>query len=1475
MDIYFTSSVLIGYDVIKALKEMISDELKLRGFACDVNIVEKYNLSDQYSPVNLWQTYKPSIIKELAETNHLVSSCIENADITFNDNVMHIIIENQLIYHKKEEEIVNYIISIFRDRCNIPIEIEIEYEKEKLSDREEQLRKEKQYEISRILSQTIKSDSNTDAQSNNSNDGTNNFKANNKTLDVETRNNEENNNIQRKKQTKSKSSTYNRTYNKNNYKSKYKNKSLPDDPNLIYGYNFDDEVVKVSEIESMKGYVTLDGQIFSVADKELRNGKILLTFNITDFTDSVTAKMFLSPEEYAELKDKIVNGKFIRLKGSLGIDDFSGELIVRYVSGIKLSEDKREPRMDLSMEKRVELHMHTNMSENDAITPVETLIDTAMRWGMKSMAITDHGVVNAFTNAFHYIRDNELDFKIIYGMEGYIVDDKQHIVFGNSKQSLNDTFVVFDLETTGLNSIKNQIIEIGAVKIHNGEVVDKFSEFVNPMIPIPYEVTNLTSITDKDVQNAESIDKVLPRFLEFVSDSVLVAHNAGFDMGFIKQKALDIGTRVENTCIDTMVLARTLLPTLRKVTLDSVCKELNISLENHHRAVDDANATAEMFVNFIPRLRDKNINNVNDINNIGLKDDESVRRLRRHHIVLLAQNEIGRINLYRLISMSNLRFYNRRPQIPKSKLIEHREGLIIGSACEAGELFEAVMNNAGDERITELCNFYDYYEIQPLGNNHFMFDSDKYPNVHNENDLININKKIVELGEKFKKLVVATCDVHFLDPEDKLYRNIILDALKFDDADNQPPLYFRTTNEMLDEFSYLGESKCREVVITNTNKISDMIEKIEPVRPDKCPPVIENSDQDLRDICYAKAKSMYGENLPAVVKDRLDTELDSIINNGYSVMYIIAQKLVKYSVDNGYQVGSRGSVGSSLAATMAGITEVNPLGPHYRCPKCQFSDFDSSIVKKYEAENSCGMDMPDMVCPNCGTPLIKDGFNIPFETFLGFKGDKEPDIDLNFSSEFQSKAHKYTEVIFGKGQTFKAGTVGTIKDKTAYGYVKSFYEKREKRKRPAEIDRIKNGLVGIKRTSGQHPGGIIVLPHGEEIDTFTPIQHPANDFNSDIITTHFDYHSIDHNLLKLDILGHDDPTMIKYLEDYSGVKIDDIPLEDPKALSLFTSTEALGITPDDIHGCKLGCLGIPEFGTENTINMLVEIKPKTLTDLVRISGLSHGEDVWNNNAQDLIKENVADIASVISTRDDIMVYLINHGVDSAAAFDIMEKVRKGKVAKGKVSNWSEMRDVMLENNVPEWYVDSCEKIKYMFPKAHAAAYVMMGIRIAWYKINYPLAYYAAYFGIRAKNFNYDMMCHGLDHVRSEYDRLSKLIETKQITAAEEGSFKTLKLVEEMYARGFEFVPIDLYKAKASKFTIIGNKIMPSFNTIESLGETVAEAMEREAKISKFISQDDIAKRTGAVSKVIEYMESEGIISGLSKSNQISMFDAMQ
>ena len=1268
-----------------------------------------------------------------------------------------------------------------------------------------------------------------------------------------------------------------------------------DDPDVFIGRDVEGQLLEISSINDGIGEVVIHGQIMNTEERELRNGKIILTGYITDFTDTIGFKMFCSPEDMEVYREEIQKGQFYRMKGLAEFDSYAKEVMICRVLGMKHIQDFRVPRMDTYPEKRVELHMHTKMSEMDSVVDIETIVKRASDWGHPAIAITDHGVVQAFPIANH-TKGLRKDFKIIYGVEGYFVDDLKDLVKNSRNQNIDSEYVVFDIETTGLSKKHNKIIEIGAVKVKDGEVIDTFSEFINPGVPIPYQIEQLTSINDDMVKDAPMSDVIVPKFVEFCGDDIVVAHNASFDTGFVRKNAEELGLKFDNTVLDTMTLSHILLPELGKFTLDRVCKELKIVNAHHHRAIDDAEATSKVFFKLMDMMKDKGVKTMDDLNVLGSTSPDAIKKARTYHGIILAKNEIGRVNLYRLISESHLTYFARRPRMPMSLINKYREGLLIGSACEAGELFRAIVDDAPDEEIVRLVNWFDYLEIQPLGNNEFMTRDVKDPKTMD--DLIGYNKRIVELGEMFNKPVVATCDVHFLNPEDYIYRAIIMKSKGFDDADMQPPLYFRTTEEMLAEFQYLGSDKAKEVVITNTNLIADMIERIEPVRPDKAPPIIENSDQTLTDICYTKAHEIYGPDLPPQVQERLDRELHSIISNGFAVMYIIAQKLVWDSNDHGYLVGSRGSVGSSFVATMAGITEVNPLSAHYICPKCHFVDFDSELVKSYSGMSGC--DMPDRDCPKCGTPLIKEGHDIPFETFLGFNGDKEPDIDLNFSGEYQSKAHAYTEVLFGKGKAFKAGTVGGVAEKTAFGYVYNYFKDHAKEKleeeakasgmsekeikkyaeenavvtkRRCEMERLALGCTGVRRTTGQHPGGMIVLPRHEEIYSFTPIQHPANDVNSDIITSHFEYHSIDHNLLKLDILGHDDPTMIRRLEDLTGLDATKIRLDDKDVMELFHSTKSLGITPEDINGIPLGSLGVPEFGTDFAMQMLIDAKPTCFSDLVRIAGLAHGTDVWLGNAQELIKSGKCTISTAICCRDDIMVYLIHMGLDAGLAFNIMEKVRKGIVAKGKCDKWDDWKAEMAAHGVPDWYVWSCQKIKYMFPKAHAAAYVMMAWRIAWFKVNYPLEYYTAFFSIRADDFSYEMMCFGKERVLYFINEISKVDKSKR-SAKDEGKLKDLKIVLEMYARGYDFVPIDIYKAKADRFQIIDGKIMPSFASIEGMGEKAAQQLYDAAQKGPFLSKEEINERAKIGKGTIEKMSELGILDGMPETNQLSLFDFM-
>ncbi|MCU6730111.1 DNA polymerase III polC-type [uncultured Coprococcus sp.] len=1463
------SKHLISRPKIVQVEDIICGHL-FRGRGYKVIIDDRYELSSQYNTRTLTEVYKDSILYDVEKISHVGYRLLKRAEWYYSDDIITLAMEDSKLSKSHSIGIKKYLEETYKKRFGMDIKVGFDYtesDKEMLRRANEQKMK---LEIEAILSNVHE-----DAD----------LTLDGKSVDKKKLVGEGKKDAPAEKKAPAQDEKPKETF------AARRKKYTSNDPDVFYGRDCEGELVKISTLVDGIGEVCIHGQLIKMEEKVLRNGKTLFICNITDFEDTIAFKIFASEDDVPVYKDELKEGSFYRLKGVPLYDTFSKELNIASVRGIKHIPDFRVPRVDTSLEKRVELHMHTVMSEMDSVVDIEKIVKRANDWGHPAIAITDHGVAQAFPIAAH-AKGMKDGFKLIFGCEGYFVDDLKNLVINPKGQDLNTEYIVFDIETTGLSQKKNKIIEIGAVKVKDGEEIDRFSEFINPEEPIPYSIEQLTSITDEMVMHAPTVDVILPKFLEFCGDDIVVAHNAAFDTGFIKKNAKDLGMKFDNTIMDTMTLSHVLLPELGKFTLDRVCKALNVKNEHHHRAVDDANATAKIFVKLYEMLVERGVKTVEDVNELGSESDDTIKKGRTYHGIILAKNEIGRVNLYRLISEAHVRYFNRRPRMPMSMINKYREGLILGSACEAGELFRAVVDDAPDEEIARLVNFFDYLEIQPIGNNEFM--TRKKENPCTIEDLQNYNKRIVELGRLFNKPVVATCDVHFLDPEDSIYRAIIMKSKGFEDAVNQPPLYFRTTEEMLAEFEYLGSEKAREVVITNTNLIADMVEYMDPVRPDKAPPIIENSDETLTNICYEKAHKIYGPDLPEVVVERLERELHSIISNGFAVMYIIAQKLVWDSNDHGYLVGSRGSVGSSFVATMAGITEVNPLSAHYICPECHFVDFDSELVKSYSGMSGC--DMPDRDCPRCGHPLIKEGHDIPFETFLGFKGDKEPDIDLNFSGEYQSCAHAYTEVLFGKGKAFRAGTVTTVADKTAYGYVYNYFkdlakdearaeatamgdltqkeiekyvdEKAIVTKRSCEMERLAIGCTGVKRSTGQHPGGMIVLPRHEEIYSFTPIQKPANDMTTDVVTSHFEYHSIDHNLLKLDILGHDDPTMIRRLEDLTGLDATTIRLDDPDVMALFHGTESLHITPEDINGIPLGSLGVPEFGTDFAMQMLIDANPQNFSDLVRIAGLAHGTDVWLGNAQELIKSGQCTISTAICCRDDIMVYLIHMGLESGTAFQIMENVRKGNVAKGKCAKWEEWKEDMKAHGVPDWYIWSCQKIKYMFPKAHAAAYVMMAWRIAYFKVNYPLQYYAAFFSIRASAFSYEMMCFGKEKVLYHINMIQSIDKNKR-TAKDEDKLKDLKLVLEMYARGFEFMPIDIYVADDIRFQVIDGKIMPSLASIEGMGEKAAKQLKDAAGKGRFISKEDLQAHSKIGKSAIDKLSELGILDGMPDTNQLT------
>lgn len=1242
---------------------------------------------------------------------------------------------------------------------------------------------------------------------------------------------------------------------------------------LIFGKLIQDPIVSVNEAIAAYDMVTIQGEVFFTDNKDIHSKKtgkdyVKIAFDMTDRTNSVRVSKFLAADKAGDTASKIKKGLYCTVQGKMVYDTFAKEMVLEPTGIVKAKKPERRDTYEGM--KRVELHLHTNMSAMDGMSSTASLLCRAAKWGHRAMAITDHGVAQAFPEALHAQEGKQKDIigdmKIIYGIEAYYINDENSIsvVRGRSAEPLDGTFIVFDLETTGLNPASEEITEIAAVRVVEGEIRDSFQTYVNPHKPIPPEITELTGISDETVADAPDLDKAVPEFLAWAGEGQypLVAHNAGFDMGFLRTACQRLGIEREFTSIDTLEMSRLMLPHMHKFKLNILAKELQVGPFEHHRASEDAAVLGRIYVKLLKRLREEmhavTTADINPVLAATTDRKNKLKNLPRYHFIILVKNQAGLRNLYQLISKSFLEYYNKRPIMPRSELIRHREGLIFGSACEAGEVFRALTKGEPWEEIKRLASFYDYLEIQPIGNNNFMIAKGM---AKDEEQLRDWNRDILRLADELGKPCCATGDVHFLEPEDEAFRRILMAGQGFSDADNQAPLYFKSTDEMLKEFSYLGEDRAYEVVVKNTNMIADMCDVIRPVPRENYPPHIDGCEDDLRNMCYEKAKRIYGDPLPEPVQARLDRELGSIIGNGYAVMYIIAQKLVTKSLADGYLVGSRGSVGSSLAAFMSDITEVNSLAPHYLCP-------DDKYLEWHE-EYSCGVDLPDKICPKCGKPLTKQGFNIPFETFLGFEGDKVPDIDLNFAGEYQSRIHWYTGEIFGHDHVFRAGTIGTVAEKTAFGYVKKYMEERGVECSRAEENRLAAGCTGVRRTSGQHPGGVVVVPKEIEIYDVCPIQHPADDPDSDIITTHFEYHSIDANLLKLDELGHDDPTIIKHLENLTGVNAQEIPLDDPETMSLFHSCKALKYTgenpdTDPILG-DLGCVAVPEFGTKFVRGMVKETHPSTFAELVSISGLSHGTDVWLGNAAELVRKGIP-LSGCICCRDDIMNYLILQGVKPKLSFKTMESVRKGK------GLTEEMEAAMNEQHVPEWYIDSCKKIKYMFPKAHAVAYVMMAFRIAWFKVHRPLAFYSAYFSIRAKGFDASCMIKGDKVCLDKMSELRQKERDKTISAAEKDMMTTLEVCHEFYRRGFTFEPMDVYKSDATRFLVTETGLIPPFTSMPGIGEQAALSIVEERKNGKFLSAEELIVRCPKASKaVVELLEQIGALGSMPKTTQMTLF----
>ena len=1393
--IYLSSKEIISYDILSSLREALLEELD---YFSDIRIKMRYNGLSRKSNKDIVKKNWDNILHILKDLSPAIEGWKHNVEYMCIDDTLKIKIPKSMIYDSLKSKNCEYIIRhVFLEEFSIDLKVILEKAVDEKVD------------IKKILEK----------------------------MDKEMEEKVREMQISSPKKVK------------DDEEDKYVIKEEVEDENIIYGENVNALFEHICDINKNSKTVCITGEIFNIEIKELKNGKILLIADVTDNTSSISCKLFLNDLNQDKVLSKISEGSYVRIKGDVIYDIFKRELTMT-ISGIRLEEKK--PRVDTSDKKRVELHAHTQMSSMDALCNTKKLVKQAATWGHKAIAITDHGVVQAFPEAMDAGKANGI--KILYGVEGYLVEDNAPIIRDANDKDLSQTFVVFDLETTGFSNKNDKITEIGAVKVKNFEIVDRFNELINPEKDISYKVQELTGITNDLIKDKPTIEEILPRFMEFVGDSVLVAHNAEFDIGFINQKCKEMNIEFKNKSVDTLMLARILLPHLKRFKLNNLTKELGVPLHNHHRAVDDAAATAQIFIKFLDMIEKKGAKKLSDVNEVLGGIDYT--KLKTKHITLIAQNLAGIKNLYKIVSDAHVNHFYRAPRILKSVLLEHKEGIIVGSACEAGEVFQAVKQNKNDDEIKEIIDLYDYIEVMPIDNNRFMIRNGE---VKDEDELRDLNRRMIEVAKKFNKIPVATGDVHFIEKHEAVFRRVLKYAQGFGVDDEETYLHFRTTDEMLEEFKYLGEELAYEVVVENSNKVADMVEDFLPIPNETFPPVIEGSDTELREMCYNKATRIYGDPLPDVVKKRLDRELNSIISNGYAVMYIIAQKLVTKSLADGYLVGSRGSVGSSLAATMSDITEVNPLPAHYICENedCKYSYFYAV------GEWGSGVDLPDKDCPKCGRKLKKDGHDIPFEVFLGFEGDKEPDIDLNFSGSYQPVIHKYTEELFGEGHVYRAGTIGTVADKTAYGYAKKYVEENDLDVTGAEVLRLAKGCTGVKRTSGQHPGGVMVIPNYKEVYDITPIQYPANDVNCGVITTHFDYHSISGRILKLDILGHDVPTIIRMIEDITGLDATTIPLDDKETMSIFTSTEALGVTPEEIN-CPIGSLAIPEFGTSFVRQMLLDTKPTTFAELVRISGLSHGTDVWLNNAQDLVVDKVVEFKDVISTRDDIMNYLLFKGLPPKMAFTIMENVRKGKGLK------PEFIEEMNKHDVPQWYIDSCQKIKYMFPKAHAVAYVMMSFRLAYYKVHYPAAFYATYFTTKAQDFDADLIVKGLDSIKQKIQEIHEL--GNDATAKDKTMLTVLEVALEMYARKIKIIPVDIYKSDATKFIVVDDTtILPPMIALQGVGENAAINIQNERENGEFRSKEDLRKRTKISKTVVETLSNHGSLNNMSEKNQLSLF----